>query len=472
MFSSQIEEVLSEDRGISVLPKATDIAIQVTNLSKCYQIYDQPHHRLLQMFARSKKKYFRDFWALKSVSFEVRKGETVGIVGRNGSGKSTLLQLICGTLNCTSGDIKTNGRIAALLELGSGFNPEFTGRENVYMNAAILGLSREETARRYDGITTFADIGDFINQPVKSYSSGMVVRLAFAVAIHVDPQVLVIDEALAVGDEAFQRKCYARIQKMRENGVTVLFVSHSANSIIELCDWALLMDQGEVIYSDAPKKVIATYQRLAFAPPEKVSAIRTEIKSRANFNGNEELIEISTHDVRKQQGPSVVSAYFDPSLIPQSTVEYESLACVIRDAKVLDDQGKRVNVLSPRSTYLYTYSVEFTRTVGLVRLGMMIKTTTGVELAGVISHPEGEGIERIMVGTKMQASFRFSANLNPGIYFINAGVVGSVDGGDEQYLHRILDAVMIRMPPIKCLSTSGYVDLSIAGEPSVQWQIS
>ncbi|MDZ4098100.1 MAG: ABC transporter ATP-binding protein, partial [Methylophilaceae bacterium] len=193
----------------------TNIAIKVENLSKCYQIYDNPRDRLKQFVAprlqrltwQTPKQYFREFWALKDVSFEVKKGETVGIIGRNGSGKSTLLQMICGTLNPTSGSIQTSGRSAALLELGSGFNPEFTGRENVYMNAAVLGLTQDEIDKRYDDIVAFADIGEFINQPVKTYSSGMVVRLAFAVQSQIDPDILIVDEALSVGDAKFQAKC-------------------------------------------------------------------------------------------------------------------------------------------------------------------------------------------------------------------------------------------------------------------------
>ena len=197
----------------------TDIAISVQNLSKCFQIYDNPRDRLKQFvlprMQREPKQYFREFWALKDVSFEIKKGETVGIVGRNGSGKSTLLQLICGTLNPTGGSVQTNGRIAALLELGSGFNPEFTGRENVYMNAAVLGLSKSEVDARFDDIAAFAEIGQFIEQPVKTYSSGMTVRLAFSIAINVDPEILIVDEALSVGDELFQRKCFSRIEAIR-----------------------------------------------------------------------------------------------------------------------------------------------------------------------------------------------------------------------------------------------------------------
>lgn len=244
----------------------TDIAIHVQNLSKCYHIYDAPRDRLKQfvlprlqrLAGLPPKQYFREFWALKDISFEIKKGETVGIIGRNGSGKSTLLQMICGTLNPTSGSVQTYGRIAALLELGSGFNPEFTGRENVYMNAAVLGLSNEEIDKRFDDIVAFADISDFIGQPVKTYSSGMMVRLAFAVIAHVDADILVIDEALAVGDAFFTQKCMRYLRNFMKTG-TVLFVSHDTGAVVNLCNKAVLLDHGQIKASGTPKQVTELY---------------------------------------------------------------------------------------------------------------------------------------------------------------------------------------------------------------------
>ena len=241
-------------------------AVRVESLSKRYEIYDAPSDRLkqfvlpsLQRLAGSPvKKYFDDFWALRDVSFEVKKGETVGIVGRNGSGKSTLLQMICGTLNPTGGSVHTHGRVAALLELGSGFNPEFTGRENVYMNGSVLGLDRAEIDSRFDAITAFADIGNFIEQPVKTYSSGMLLRLAFAVNAHVDADILIIDEALAVGDAVFVQKCNRYIRSFVENG-TLLFVSHATQSILELCDRCIWLNGGVVSQDGDAKEVMQHY---------------------------------------------------------------------------------------------------------------------------------------------------------------------------------------------------------------------
>jgi lipopolysaccharide transport system ATP-binding protein len=247
-----------------------DMAIRVEGLSKCYHIYDQPRDRLKQMIlprlqrllGMLPRQYYREFWALQHISFEVKKGESVGIVGRNGSGKSTLLQMICGTLNPTNGEVQTNGRIAALLELGSGFNPEFTGRENVYLNGAVLGLSRDEIDKRFDEIVDFADIGDFIEQPVKTYSSGMMVRLAFAVAVNVAPDILIVDEALAVGDWLFQKRCFQKIEQLVSSGATLLFVSHDQESVRTLTHRALLLAHGQSLAWGASSEVVLEYRKL------------------------------------------------------------------------------------------------------------------------------------------------------------------------------------------------------------------
>jgi len=284
-----------------------DIAISVNNLSKCYQIYDTPRDRLKQFAAprlqrlsrRAPKQYFREFWAVKDVSFEIKKGETVGIIGRNGSGKSTLLQMICGTLNPSSGSIQTNGRIAALLELGSGFNPEFTGRENVYMNAGILGLSKEEIDARFEKIIEFADIGDFIEQPVKTYSSGMYVRLAFAVIVNVDAEILVIDEALAVGDAVFSQKCMRFLRKFKEHG-TLIFVSHDTASVINLCERAIWLHSGQIRQLGESKAISEAYLQYTL---QEVYGQDTELKA---FNevvttlGEAKNISIPFDDLRRE----------------------------------------------------------------------------------------------------------------------------------------------------------------------------
>lgn len=264
---------------LSMTLQGTNV-IQAHDLGKCYKIYDNPKARLKQALWRRGKQYYREFWALRNVSFEVKRGESLGIIGRNGSGKSTLLQLICGTLTATEGSMNTQGRIAALLELGSGFNPEFTGLENVYLNASLLGLRKEETDANLDEILGFADIGDFINQPVKSYSSGMSVRLAFAVIAHVNPDILVVDEALAVGDAIFVQRCMRFIRRMREERC-LLFVSHDAEAVKSLCSHALWLSKGTTQSYGGCKKVTLDYLRYCQATSygEEVSVVSIDKKS-------------------------------------------------------------------------------------------------------------------------------------------------------------------------------------------------
>ncbi|MDS9877512.1 ABC transporter ATP-binding protein [Pseudomonas protegens] len=237
----------------------SELAIKAQGLGKCYPIYDQPRDRLLQLLLPRGKQRYREFWALKDVALEVRKGETLGIIGRNGSGKSTLLQLICGTSTASTGSVTSHGRIAALLELGSGFNPEFSGRENVYLNGAVLGLKRAEIEARFDEITAFANIGEFIDQPTRTYSSGMLVRLAFAVSVCVEPDILIVDEALAVGDASFQFKCLERLERLTRQGMTLLFVSHDMSMVKRFCNRALYLRDGEIRASGAPEAMAELY---------------------------------------------------------------------------------------------------------------------------------------------------------------------------------------------------------------------
>jgi len=238
---------------------SSELLIDAQALSKCYQIYDRPSHRLLQLLLRNRKRFYREFHALHQVSLQIRRGETVGIIGRNGSGKSTLLQLLCGTLTATSGSVRRQGRVAALLELGSGFNPEFTGRENVYMNAAVLGLSRAQIDARYEEICAFANIGEFIHQPTKTYSSGMLVRLAFAVSVCVEPDILIIDEALSVGDASFQFKCLNRLESLTASGATLLFVSHDMSMVKRFCQRVYYLRDGQLLASGPAEEMAELY---------------------------------------------------------------------------------------------------------------------------------------------------------------------------------------------------------------------
>jgi lipopolysaccharide transport system ATP-binding protein len=455
-------------------------AISVSHLSKCYHIYDKPSDRLKQIIvprlARAVNKkdrtYFRQFWALNDVSFDIAKGETVGIVGRNGSGKSTLLQVICGTLNPTAGTVQANGRVAALLELGSGFNPEFTGRENVYMNGVLLGLSREEIDARYDDIVRFADIGDFVEQPVKTYSSGMLVRLAFAVAINADPEILIVDEALSVGDELFQRKCFSRIAAIKAMGATILFVSHSGGTVVELCDRAILLDSGEKLAVGSPKDIVAQYQTLLYAPPERRDAIRQEIKDGVRTGGKRPTSETGVAVVKsdRSEGGDVLErsdvgagsdeseGEYDPGMVPSSVVAYESHGARIESPKVLTLDGRQVNILRKGQRYRYCYRVHFDSSATSVRFGMLIKTVSGVELGGAATASSLQtALPYISAGDIYDVEFSFKCVLNPGVYFMNAGVVGTV-AGSETYLHRLLDIAMFRVENVPGLTATGIVD--------------
>lgn len=457
---------------------SNDIAIRVQNLSKCYQIYNTPRDRLKQfvlprlqrLTGQPPKQHFREFWALKDVTFEVKKGETVGIIGRNGSGKSTLLQMICGTLNPTSGSIQTNGRIAALLELGSGFNPEFTGRENVYMNASVLGLSNAEIDARFDDIVAFADIGDFIEQPVKTYSSGMMVRLAFAVAINVNPEILIVDEALSVGDELFQRKCFSRIEAIRAAGSTILFVSHSGGTIVELCDRAVLMDAGEKLAIGKPKQIVGRYQKLLYAPTDKRETIREQIRRMdEHVVPHADTVEaVANQDKSNGEHAREPQESFDPNLRPSSTIEYESHGAYIDSPAVFTLAGEQVNNLVRGKTYRYAYTVRFTKSASNVRFGMLIKTTSGVELGGAESaSPTRSSFADVAPNSSYQVEFQFLCALNPGVYFMNAGVLGNVEGS-VTYLHRLIDIAMFRVLPDTKNIATGIVDFACYPEIELQ----
>lgn len=441
---------------------SSDIVIRVESLSKCYHIYDKPHDRLKQILARGRKQYFREFWALKDVSFEIRRGETVGIVGRNGSGKSTLLQLICGTLSPTNGNITTRGRIAALLELGSGFNPDFSGRENVYLNASILGLSQDEIDEKFDSIAAFADIGEFIEQPIKTYSSGMLVRLAFAVQSQVAPDVLIVDEALAVGDEKFQRKCFARIEQLKGNGTSILFVSHSGPQIIELCGTAILIERGEKIMHALPQVVVRSYQRLIYAPEaEQKNLLQNFRKSNLSFPSTASIAacQISpgiglpdNHDAEHQS----VEDWFDPGLVPETTTIYPEQGVRIDRIEIWNSNGCMVNVLRAQERYRVVVSGHFLENLEQVYFGVHIRSISGAVISGQRYPEEGKYIHHPKAGSRFKIGFWFNMHLLADTYFIGGGVWSTAE---PACAHRILDAAMFRIQADKSPSSFGYCNL-------------
>jgi lipopolysaccharide transport system ATP-binding protein len=407
-----------------------DIAIRVRNLSKSYQIYETPRDRLKQfvlprlqrMAGQAPKQYYREFRALNDVSFDVRKGETVGIVGRNGSGKSTLLQIICGTLSPTGGAVETRGRIAALLELGSGFNPDFTGRENVYLNASVLGLSNEDIEARFDDIATFADIGDFIDQPIKTYSSGMAVRLAFSVVISVDPQILIVDEALAVGDAAFQRKCIRRISELTDAGVTLLFVSHDTETVKRICARSLYLRNGQMRMLGDAKEVCIEYERDLFGASRHAPASTTS----------------ATAEPKKSKGR------FDPELHASAEKSYGDGRAVIESIAVAETSGEHVNVIPIGAEFIVAYAVKFLDAVATPVFGMMITTREGVCVFGSNTTDLDVSKREFVANDTLQVSFKLTNNLGPGIYYLTCGIHSKDHPDGLIYIHRRMDAYLFR----------------------------
>lgn len=351
---------------------------------------------------------YRDFWALRDISFNVRRGESVGIIGRNGSGKSTLLQLIAGTLQPSDGSIKKIGRVAALLELGSGFNPDFTGRENVHLNAAVLGLSKEEIDERFDDIVEFAGIGDFLDQPVKTYSSGMMVRLAFSVTIAVKPDILIVDEALAVGDIGFQRRCFRRIDELKERGCTFLFVSHDINAVTNLCDRAVLLEQGRILAIDDPKICGNIYQQKIFG--EKVQA---EIKSYGS--GDADLEEIWIEDA----------------------------------------EGQTIETIESGSPFEFCYRIKFHRTVDNPIFGLRVTNVHGVLLTSTNTEMLGErSTGQFEPGDATVVKWRLTLPVSPGHLFFSAGCSYS---DRDQFVCRKLD--VLRVPVFGQFRNAGLMDV-------------
>ena len=423
-----------------------EIVINVTNLSKRYEIYATPRDRLKQLvlpalqnvFSRfgnrlrakidnQPSQYFREFWALHDISFQVRKGETVGIVGLNGSGKSTLLQLICSTLTPTSGNVEVKGRVAALLELGSGFNPDFTGRENVFLNGQILGLSREEIQGRFQFIEEFADIGDFIDQPVKTYSSGMGVRLAFAVAINVEPEVLVVDEALAVGDMAFQRKCLRWMEDFAAKRGVLLFVSHSPEQVRRLCTKAIYLRHGVVVGIGNAKEICDQYEK-----DQYITAVQDEENCSLQISKDSLGINIKSDD----------EIGIDEIGFADCALHYGDERARITGAWAEDSSGLARYSFQVGESFSWCYRVEFHCLAEAITFGFMVKTKEGISLFGANSRTLGYEASSVDSGNSMVVRFSIEPNLGPGEYFLNCGV--SIESlGQSEFLHRVIDAGII-----------------------------
>lgn len=422
------------------MPK--NIAIKVQNLTKIYTLYKQPIDRLKESLHPLKKKYHKDFYALSNVSFEIKKGETVGIIGRNGSGKSTLLKIITSVLTPSSGRVIVHGKISAILELGSGFNPEMSGIENIYLNTLINGLNRKQTDNKINEIVGFAELGDFIHQPMKTYSSGMKARLAFAVAINIDPDILIVDEALSVGDAAFQRKCYAKMEQIRKNGSTILFVSHNEGSIVNLCNRAIWISNGKQIIDGTPKLVTGLYLKHINSKQISSDQIQKEYIGLDSTDNPEPAKEKKRQSEKAAQHKKAIEEFFSPALKPKSTVQYEEKGARISDVKITTLDGKKINVLVHGREYIYSYHVDVKERLENVQFGFLIKRKDGVALGGGVYPDKNSFID--FLDTNTQVNINFICCLNNGEYFFNAGIKANIENKHD-YAHRVLDAYMIKV---------------------------
>jgi len=407
--------------------------IEISHLSKEYRLYGQPFDRLKETLSPLKKTYHNTFCALTDFNLEVASGETLGIIGPNGAGKSTLLKIIAGVLTPSKGTVAVNGKVASLLELGAGFNPEMTGIENIYLNATIMGFEKNEIDSKLDTIISFAEIGDFINQPVKMYSSGMFARLAFSVSINVEPDILIVDEALSVGDSQFQRKCFGRMEQMRDHGVTIIFVSHALGIVNEICTRVLLMHQGRKIIDGSPKLVTSLYNKYCNRKSDfDVSAIENE------FNQLKEKLAKTKQKNWTSRITKSESSYLDTTLIPTTIIHYENNGAEICRPAIKNFNGENVNILEHGHTYFYTYTVVFEQDFEFINFGMLIKTVNGLELGGGSFPQFNSFLEKVEAGS-YEIQWEFKASMNAATYFLNAGVQHRQPNGELTYLARALD---------------------------------
>ena len=411
-----------------------DIVVSIKDVSKVYKLYDKPIDRLKESLSITHKSYHQDHFALEGISLDVHKGECVGIIGTNGSGKSTLLKIITGVLSPTTGSVTVNGKISALLELGAGFNMEYTGIENVYLNGTMMGFSKEEIDARLQDILDFADIGDFVHQPVKAYSSGMFVRLAFAVAINIDPEILIVDEALSVGDVFFQAKCYRKFEEFKDMGRTILFVSHDLSSISRYCDRVILLNKGVKLEEGSPKQMVDMYKQLLVhqdpvkqAEDEHTAPVNSETNWRSGFQVN------------------------------PNTLEYGDKQAEICDFVVLDSKGRQSNTIEKGSRFKIKMKVHFNESIQQPIMAFTFKNIQGTEITGTNTMYEGVNVEKSASGCECVVTFEQEMNLQGGEYLLSFGCTG-YQNGDFTVFHRLYDACNITVVSTK--NTVGFYDMN------------
>jgi len=408
-----------------------DIAIKVENLTKVYHLYDKPQDRLKEALNPFKKSYHHDFYAMNDVSFEIKRGETVGIIGKNGAGKSTLLKMITGVLTPTSGNIEINGKIASLLELGAGFNPEMTGYENIYLNGTLMGFSKEEMDSKVNAILEFADIGEFIHQPVKMYSSGMFARLAFSVSIAVEPDILIVDEALSVGDMAFQMKCFKKFQDFQEQGRTILFVTHALDTVIRYCNRGIVIDGGEIVFDSTPKLAVDAFKKL--------------LSGNFHQKNQDRITQIDKIKLLK-------TSFKEHS----ETDTYGNGKATIIDYGILDENGKPSDIIDYNSEFTIVLKVKFFEAITEPIFAFTLKDSKGLEITGTNTTMKYITTSHYKPEQVITVTFKQKANLQLGKYALSLGCVNLHENGVEVY-SRIYDAILFDV--IGSTQMVGFYDL-------------
>lgn len=425
-----------------------EIAIKVDDVSKLYKLYDKPTDRLKESLGITRKKLYKEHYALHNVSFDVKKGETVGIIGTNGSGKSTMLKIITGVLNPTEGNVGINGRISALLELGAGFNMEYTGIENIYLNGTMIGFSREEIDAKMQDILDFADIGDFVYQPVKTYSSGMFVRLAFAVAINIEPEILIVDEALSVGDVFFQAKCYKKFEDFKKMGKTILFVSHDLSSISKYCDRVILLNKGKKLSEGTPKEMVSMYKRI-LVNQDKAEEIAEKLEEEDETEENGSIREI-------QEVPCEGLWKSHYNLNP-NVDEYGNGAAEIIDFALIDEEGNYTGSIVKGTRFRIKSKVHFNRDVKNPIFTYTFKTIQGTPVTGTNTMYEKKDIDIARAGETYVATFEQDMYLQGGEYLLSISCTG-FENGNFQVYHRLYDVCNVTVVSYK--NTVGFYDMN------------
>ena len=431
-------------------------AIEVKDVTKVYRLYEKPIDRLKESLHPKHKSYHKDFYALNGLSFHVEKGQTVGIIGTNGSGKSTILKIITGVLTPTTGEVNVDGKISALLELGAGFNMDYTGIENIYMNGTMMGFTKKEMDEKLQDILDFADIGDFVHQPVKTYSSGMFVRLAFALAINVEPEILIVDEALSVGDVFFQAKCYRRMEEIRQNGTTILMVTHDMGSIIKYCDKVVLLNKGEFIAEGEPGRMVDLYKKIL---ANQMDSLREELEN--DFSGGMEIEGaekkvLSSKEAAAAHNGADAGLMKDKITINSDRTEYGDGRAEIFDLGLFDARGNLTNLLIKGEMFTIKERIRFNEKLQNPIFTYTIRDKKGTDLSGTNTMYEGADVKPVGPGDVYDVSFTQKMTLQGGEYLLSMSCTG-FEGEEHVVYHRLYNVANITV--ISNKNTVGVYDM-------------